>query len=509
MPHHAERVVAPGNSKATTSTGHSPRPSLPRRDPLWHVLQLRAARSARSEPTPVTAAPGPEDHAPRIALARDRIETAKSKAADTAELAAELEQIGAELGLKSIGMVDLGTPAARIAFQVNPWVDATLDKPLEWKMTGTGQKPITDVAWKAQSLTVGTKTCTVGKSMTAHRLHKDCEPGSNSSNDKAQSDLMGKLVNAGITAAPNREEFVKGHLLNEHVGGPGACYNLFPITADANAAHLAYVEKFVKAQVVDKGNVVDYSIEVTHQTPYLEPNTKSAYCVDANFAFSWHVLDQNGKQIESHTGSVESKYGAKGTPPFSDIKQEYGPYYDKVNRGKTTPTALVKQEPWQGPSTPAATTTTTAITPTNPATSTMPISVAAPTPVTTTAKSATSTTNAKQTAPDTSTSKTVSSSSSPNVKSPLLLSNSAMPQKQSQPQQQQPLPTPQQQFWQELYQLWLQNQPQLTPWQLQLQYQFWLQQQPLLTLELLYQQWLQRQQNVVKPTSADQDVKMD
>lgn len=44
--------------------------------------------------------------------------------------------------------------------------------------------------------------------------------------------------------------YVRGHLLNDHVGGPAAPYNLVPLTNAANATHVENVEKYVK-QAVD------------------------------------------------------------------------------------------------------------------------------------------------------------------------------------------------------------------------------------------------------------------
>lgn len=50
MPRYAERVAAPGaRSGASAATRRQPRPAPAPRPPLWHVLQLRAAQSARPD----------------------------------------------------------------------------------------------------------------------------------------------------------------------------------------------------------------------------------------------------------------------------------------------------------------------------------------------------------------------------------------------------------------------------------------------------------------------------
>ena len=58
MSYHAERVAAPGKGKAAAGPG--PRRNAPslRRDPLWHVLQLRAAQSARTARAPAAERAG-------------------------------------------------------------------------------------------------------------------------------------------------------------------------------------------------------------------------------------------------------------------------------------------------------------------------------------------------------------------------------------------------------------------------------------------------------------------
>jgi hypothetical protein len=59
-------------------------------------------------------------------------------------------------------------------------------------------------------------------------------------------------------------DYVRGHLLNENIGGPGTAYNLSPITNDANKQHLKFVEKYVKKAVLDDNKVIRYRVEVKY-----------------------------------------------------------------------------------------------------------------------------------------------------------------------------------------------------------------------------------------------------
>jgi hypothetical protein len=212
-------------------------------------------------------------------------------------------------------------------------------------MTGTQSTPVTNVHWSSDTLPVGTASANVGKHMIANPLAPDHEPGSVSTQDSAQDALMKELANSGNTSIPNDQKYIKGHLLNDHVGGPGASFNLFPITADANAKHLAYVEKYVKAQLTAK-NVVFYEVLVSHGTP-AALSSSTSYSIDATFNFAWHLLDVKGAQLgTTHTNQIKSTYNATGAAPF-DVTIEYAGLYDKLNRGKTAPKAISQTGQWQ------------------------------------------------------------------------------------------------------------------------------------------------------------------
>lgn len=80
--------------------------------------------------------------------------------------------------------------------------------------------------------------------------------------------------------------WIKGHLLNHHIGGPGIASNLYPISKSANSYHCRYVEN----QVINmlgklSGNQgIYYSVEVTEANHKVSnPNSKltcEAYTVD-------------------------------------------------------------------------------------------------------------------------------------------------------------------------------------------------------------------------------------
>ncbi|MDM0001803.1 DUF4157 domain-containing protein [Variovorax sp. J22P240] len=69
----------------------------------------------------------------------------------------------------------------------------------------------------------------------------------------------------GEGKAVRADWYVQGHLLNQRVGGPGARFNLTPITKKANAQHEEFVESKIKDEI-EAGKVLFYS--VTPQSPW-------------------------------------------------------------------------------------------------------------------------------------------------------------------------------------------------------------------------------------------------
>jgi hypothetical protein len=276
------------------------------------------------------------------AVAWKRIDRELESAEDTIALDKALQGIRAELDLTAIELVDIGTPEAAVVFHVNPWFryPIPLTNRVRWRMVGTSG--VTKVRWTSNKLQIGNASATVGRSMVANPLAPDHEPGSKSTADTEQAPLMAMLVNTGTTNVSNHLKFIKGHLLNDNVGGPGAAFNLFPITADANAKHLSFVEKYVKAQL-DGRYVIAYEVAVAdHGTRQV--NTEHA--VDADFNVSWSLLNARGRRLgNTFISKIESRCGTVGPDPLNP--QVYVNLFNRVNRDKRTPTALPQTDQWQ------------------------------------------------------------------------------------------------------------------------------------------------------------------
>lgn len=110
-----------------------------------------------------------------------------------------------------------------------------------------------DYSWKDES--DNAKTTIVGKEMVAylnpHKMVKGEEAGMNATQD----DMMAAIRRRLSLAKKKSGYVVKGHLLNDHVGGPASDKNLFPISKGANGDHLRYVENKVKQKIKKKEGV--------------------------------------------------------------------------------------------------------------------------------------------------------------------------------------------------------------------------------------------------------------
>lgn len=98
----------------------------------------------------------------------------------------------------------------------------------------------------------------------------------------------GADLNRTMNAINNKwnTNWIKGHLLNHHLGGPGIASNLYPISRSANSYHCSYVENKVINRL---GNLsgkqgIYYSVKVTEANHKVSnPNSKltcEAYIVD-------------------------------------------------------------------------------------------------------------------------------------------------------------------------------------------------------------------------------------
>lgn len=134
----------------------------------------------------------------------------------------------------------------------------------------------TSIEFNTGNLTIDGVSCTVGSKMSAILDPNDVVTGSLSTEDTTQTDLMRQIYRIDHDSKKgtrdvynmSKNKYVKGHLLNHDLGGPGLFFNLFPITNYANSEHKTKVEMPVKSllneisTITDNGAYVKYDVAV-------------------------------------------------------------------------------------------------------------------------------------------------------------------------------------------------------------------------------------------------------
>lgn len=122
----------------------------------------------------------------------------------------------------------------------------------------------------------------------------------------AQSRLMGKLETDPGASSPDK--YIRGHLLNEHIGGVGDATNLFPITGNANSRHLHSTESRVKRWVDVPSNWVFYEVTVDGISSRLDSSDVRQNYVNATFNCRAVLKDIDGAEREQFMTAITSTY---------------------------------------------------------------------------------------------------------------------------------------------------------------------------------------------------------
>ncbi len=103
-------------------------------------------------------------------------------------------------------------------------------------------------------------------------------------------------------------EYVRGHLLNHHVHGPGIKKNLTPITRSLNSSMESEVESEVKERVLDQNKVVSYTVEAV----YADRSPQRTWLPAENYMPTHLVFDL--KELSREEGADGSDPGDWGAP---------------------------------------------------------------------------------------------------------------------------------------------------------------------------------------------------
>lgn len=208
--------------------------------------------------------------------------------------------------------------ATRTALRANP-DDAIVIANLR-TLFGIFDDPATPRVTRYQQRTRTLGGDTVGVGMSIDWLNDDYRrrnPGS-PPRSGAQATLMGKLETDPREASPDK--YIRGHLLNEHIGGAGDAANLFPITGNANSRHLHSTESRVKRWVDVPANWVFYEVTVDGISSRLNSSDVTRNYVNATFNCHAVLKDEDGAERESYLTAITSTYQVRNEARVFEVR---------------------------------------------------------------------------------------------------------------------------------------------------------------------------------------------
>lgn len=193
-------------------------------------------------------------------------------------------------------------------------------------VVGIAKKLNPAVVYRTRTMSIvtedGTRTGTVGQYMTAEYLSPNHPKGSPPGSSE-QVDLFSVLPTSDkVRNEKGPNVYIRGHLLNDNVGGPGLEKNLYPITRQANSDHSQRIENDLKRLVNIEGYIVYYEVEVGNDSvkriddPEFKKNqtdrTESLYHVDSTLTCRIGTYDSDLKrQPVANEFVVVSKFNEK------------------------------------------------------------------------------------------------------------------------------------------------------------------------------------------------------
>jgi hypothetical protein len=169
------------------------------------------------------------------------------------------------------------------------------------------------VALLAPPKTISLGGSTVAVGMSIDWLGPDYPHGTPPASG-AQSALMGLLVTEPKKGRRSKEKYIRGHLLNENLGGLGNDKNLFPITGNANSKHLHSTETTIKTwHKEQKKKWVFYKVDVQNISQKLDLKKKEDPSNYVNCVFACHAIlkDGTGKTEKEFTTNITSTFDAE------------------------------------------------------------------------------------------------------------------------------------------------------------------------------------------------------
>ncbi|MBU2707553.1 DNA/RNA non-specific endonuclease [Zooshikella marina] len=218
----------------------------------------------------------------------------------TTEVESEFPIVKEIFQLKHIGWEKLGTSQVKLVMEINP--KAYISNNFGNLMLAGQAAFVGDRNSNVLFRTANIGGDAVGVLMEAQSITPNHPQGG-----PPKSSSLAKIMSLIPTnpKLPGPNKYIKGHLLNDNLGGPGDPANLFPITAQANKEHEQQVESFIKDWVNDKGYHVSYRVSVDNINDQLAMGF-----INADFSCEAYALDVTGNISNKHfIKTIHSVFG--------------------------------------------------------------------------------------------------------------------------------------------------------------------------------------------------------
>ena len=322
-----EVATPPTGSESTVTDAEIPNAT----DPRYPTPVSLATLDEPPAPMPRTHDQQRED----VEAAARVVELAAAQGEDTEALAAYFPAIRQRFQLASVAFQEVGGQI-QVHLAANPLETVAIPGEV-MKGSGIGGW-VTEIRLHAGSLPGAPADAPqVGLLMEAPKLGPDHPQGSPPGS--GHDGLMALLAapGSGVSAESG---YIRGHLLNDNLGGPGTPENLFPITSNANAQHLSGVERQVKEWVNDERYWVDYRVEVqVNQVDLSHPAAdRTLNRIDAAFLCTASLLTTDGRKVRTRTATVRSTYQAREE---AEVEEQDFPGMGEARQDKGGPAPLL------------------------------------------------------------------------------------------------------------------------------------------------------------------------
>ncbi|PSN76555.1 hypothetical protein C8B47_26695 [filamentous cyanobacterium CCP4] len=259
-----------------------------------------------------------------IKLAEKELEEIVSKSKTTEEVEQHFNRIKRDFELKEIKWENLGKPSASIEIKINPKASINASTLMLEGVSTAHCNQNSDLEQEVKFTPGSINGLTVGRVMEAKMLGPNHPQGGPPQNGVLDG-IMRYLPNQETNPSQDGH-YVKGHLLNDHIGGPGESENLYPITEAANNKHEREVEKKIKKWLNVKGYWIYYKVEVRESSAKLPQTPDHSGEVTADLDCEAGRLDASGEPVSSGAINVtiHSELNKTNSKPNQIDRSKYG-----------------------------------------------------------------------------------------------------------------------------------------------------------------------------------------